>query len=270
MSTEGIKCHQCGKTLTVDHFTDEQLIADDDSRICIVCTNTNSTSKSTANNDKNKNKDKSENNDENKNKNKNPSNKVESEELDDNKDDNISSFATTDMKLYLNPDTNVWVPVEVIYVLTDGQTVIRQDLGNNTFVDKVISAVESNGLISFDQTLVGTSTGISDISKSVTFAAGSEVTENMAGVQTSVKTPARLSKYMQIYNELKANADANAVDDITLKQLARDECQYQDKLKSAQQSTTTTESTTIHQLMYNEMRVKAFSAKFPKTHNQYW
>ena len=58
------------------------------------------------------------------------------------------------------------------------------------------------------------------MNKSVTFAEESEVTEIMADVQSSTKTRARLSKCMQIYSELKANADAS-VDDNTVKQLAK-------------------------------------------------
>ena len=98
MSTNTLKCPKCGWKLNDDHFTDqEQLNADDETRICIVCTDAKPSSE-----------------------NKNNTTQSDEVESNDNEDDDLtSSTTTTNVKLYLNPDTNIWVPVEVMYVLRD-------------------------------------------------------------------------------------------------------------------------------------------------------
>ena len=71
-------------------------------------------------------------------------------------------------KLYLNPDTKVWVKVEIVYTLFDDQTVMRLCISNNNWTEIILSAAESNKLIDFDKSIVGTSAGTTDKTKSKT------------------------------------------------------------------------------------------------------
>ena len=263
--SDQLKCHKCGQMLNNDQFDwTEKFKSDDETRTCIACSNADNSgeNKTDDNNDKNKNK---------------TSDKVEEDEMSTDtspSSNTTTTTSTTPQKLYLNPNTKVWVPAKVMYTLYSGESVVRLDLGNKNFSEIILSASESNELIDFDKSIVGTSGGTTDnddnkITKTVRFAQDSETTRTVQQTnKTSANAQVRLNKFVNIYNELKSQNAGNTVNDEMLQQLARDE--YQIQINSAQQTTSPTTQPTYSELILREMRIEPFKAKFPKTHEKYW
>ena len=253
-------CSQCKQDLSPSKFTDEQQILDDNSRICIKCSNTNT---------------------------KDPTKKSVTFSDHDNKEDDDGTGDTskspqilqqqqnddvTFLRLYPNPKTKRWVKTTVIYVLQDKQTVVTFDLGNNNFKDEILSADESSKLVTFDPSLVGTIYDTNaDNTSSENRVPNPQLTEGMVTHPKTVSVHSQqqnqLDRYMKIYHDLKSQNTDNTVDDETLRELARDEY---NKIRSQQQTTQDESKKNFPELLLQEIQLEPFKTKFPKTHEQYW